>query len=166
MLLVFDEISQTEMKNINLAVGILGIQVIKQLELFLEDTKDSVELILEKSRPLETIFEKFSEFLFINLRRVLLGENIVVEVKLFRDQLSEFFEKLTELQLKFSSKLEEADGYVSLLNRVVELSIEEIKMVQSLIEKIESEGILVDLIDAKNSELEGETIKFVKELLS
>jgi hypothetical protein len=25
MLLVFDEISQTEMKNINLAVGILGI---------------------------------------------------------------------------------------------------------------------------------------------
>ena len=166
MLLVLDEISQTEMKNINLAVGILGIQVIKQLELFLEDTKDSVELILEKSRPLETIFEKFSEFLFINLRRVLLGENIVVEVKLFRDQLSEFFEKLTELQLKFSSKLQEADGYISLLNRVLELSIEEIKMVQSLIEKIESEGILVDLIDAKNSELEGETIKFVKELLS
>lgn len=166
MLLVLDEISQTEMKNINLAVGILGIQVIKQLELFLEDTKDSVELILEKSRPLETIFEKFSEFLFINLRRVLLGENIVVEVKLFRDQLFEFFEKLTELQLKFSSKLQEADGYISLLNRVLELSIEEIKMVQSLIEKIESEGILVDLIDAKNSELEGETIKFVKELLS
>lgn len=68
-----------------MAVGILGIQVIQQLELFLEATKESVETILEKSHALETVFSKFSEFLFINLRRVLLGENILVDVALFKD---------------------------------------------------------------------------------
>lgn len=161
-----DQINELEMKNINLAVDILGMQVIQQLEIFLGSTQEEVQIILDHCHTVDKLFSKFSEFLFMNLKRVLLGENILIDIGLFRGQLSVIFDKLKVMESTYGEKLDNLNDYFSKLNEVVTLSKTEVKEIQQIIALMEDNGILQKLVEFKKESLDIERKKLVENLLS
>lgn len=160
-----DQIKDLEMKNINLAVDILGMQIIQQLELFLGGTQEESQVILDKCQIVDKLFTQFSEFLFMNLKRVLLGENILIDIGLFKGQIAVIFDKLKVLGVTYGQKLENLDEYFSGLKEIVDLSLAEVDMIKDIITLMEKKGILEKLVEFKNQAMEAERKKLVEGLL-
>lgn len=128
--------------------------------------EEEVEIILNSCRDIDKIFSNFSDFLFSNLKRVLLSQNLIVDVSEFNKSISKFSNKLDDIVAIHSEKFKSCEDFHKKCFELCLLLKQEFDLTKEIVEEIETGGFLNQLLEFKTVKTEGEIKDIVEDILT
>lgn len=125
-----------------------------------------MEVILNSCRDVDKIFSNFSDFLFTNLKRVLLSDNLIVDVHEFKMLIGKFSGKLEVLLEVHKGKFEKNLEFHQKSFELFDLMKQEFDLTKGIIDELESTGLLNQILEFKNQKTEDRVKDLIESILT
>lgn len=121
---------------------------------------------MNSCREVDKIFSNFSDFLFNNLKRVLLSKNLIVDVQEFNNSIEKFSSRLEMIIEKNSLNFESCIDYHKKCLELCELLKEEFDLTKDILKEIESGGFINQLTEYQSTKTEEEIKEIIEDILT
>ena len=123
-------------------------------------------MILQNAHQTNLIFKNFSQFLFANLKRILLSEKVLVDLGLFKRQTVLLEHEIENLVKLHCDKYKTMNSFNQKCLELVELFKAEVRLVNEILGLLETEGILNRFLDFEAEKRESRIDDLIESILS